>query len=318
MLKINARPLLKSGDFGLLIAVLILFSILSLFSKNFLSSFNIFTVIRTLSLYIAIGLAQAFPIAIGNMNLSVGAIGAIGTIVTGYFLQNLGMPGWIAVSVALIAGIIAGALNGFLTAIAGINSFVVTLSTLFLYTGLVLGITKGFPFNEIPRSFTYLGKEGFLNIPLLFYLIIFILIVCYIFFYHTTFGRRVIATGGDIEAAKLAGVNTKMIVFSVHCMSGFLAALTGILYVSRIGTAQPAAGSEWLIISFAVAIIGGTALKGGYISPLGILLGGTIMVFINNGLILLKASIYYQEAFFGLLILLAIGIDRIREIYRGY
>jgi ribose transport system permease protein len=315
--KIKAKSLLKSGDFGLFIAVLILFLVLSFSSKSFLSNYNIFTVVRVLSLYIAIGLAQAFPLVIGNMNLSVGAIGGLATIATGYLLQDLGMPGWIAVIVALTVGVIAGALNGLLTAMAGINSFVVTLSTLFIYSGLVLGITKGYPFTELPKSFTFLGKEGFLNIPLLFYFIVFVLIICYLFFYHSTFGRRILATGGDIQAAKLAGVNTKMIVFSVHCMSGFIAALTGILYVSRIGTAQPAAGSEWLVVSFAVAIIGGTALKGGYISPLGILLGGIIMVLINNGLILIKASIYFQETFFGLLILMAIGIDRIREIYRG-
>jgi len=308
--------LLKKGDFGLFIVASILFLVLSFFSKSFLTSYNIFTVLRVLSLYIAIGLSQAFPIAIGNVNLSVGAIGGLATITTGFFLQDLGTPGWLAVTMALTVGVISGALIGVLVAKAGMNSFVVTLSTLFIYTGLVLGLTKGFSFTDIPRSFTFMGKESFLNIPLLFYFIVFVLIICYLFFNHTTFGRRILATGGDIEAAKLAGINTKMIVFSVHCMSGFMAALTGILYVSRIGTAQPAVGSEWLIVSFAVAIIGGTALKGGYISPLGILLGGIIMVLINNGLILLKVSIYFQETFFGLLILLAISIDRIREIHR--
>lgn len=313
MRKINAKFLLRKTEFSLFIITLMVFLVLTFFSKSFLTSYNSFTILRTISLYIVIGLAQAFPIAIGNMNLSVGAIGGLATITTGFFLQNLGTCGWVAVIAALTVGLIAGAVNGVLIAKVGMNSFVVTLATMFVYKGVVLGLTKGFSFTDIPRSFTFMGTEGFFNIPLLFYFIVFILIICYLFFNHITLGRRTLATGGDIEAARLAGVNTKMVVFSIHCVSGFIAALTGILYVSMIGSAQPAIGTQWLIRSFAVAIIGGTALKGGYISPLGILLGATLLVLINNGLILLKASIYFQETFFGLIILLAIIIDRIRE-----
>ena len=102
-----------------------------------------------------------------------------------------------------------------------------------------------------------------------------------------------------------------------NLQSGFFAALTGVLYVSRMGSAQPATGQNWMIISFAVAIIGGTALQGGYISALGLFAGGLIMVFIKNGLIMLEANVYFEQAFLGLIILLAVSLENVRHVIRA-
>jgi ribose transport system permease protein len=132
---------------------------------------------------------------------------------------------------------------------------------------------------------------------------------------NTVFGRRMLATGGNAAAARLSGIATDRMVVSAHVLSGAFAALAAILWASKLGSAAPETGDDWLIISFAVAIIGGTGLNGGIISALGILMGSAIFMLIKHGLVEVKANPYYANSFLGLLILLAIVVDRVREIY---
>ena len=134
-------------------------------------------------------------------------------------------------------------------------------------------------------------------------------------FKYTVFGRQLQATGSNREAAELSGINTDRIIMGANLLSAFFAAMGGLLWVSRIGSAQPALGQNWLIISFAVAIIGGTALQGGRITALGLFGGAMIMVLIKNGLILMQANVYFEQAFLGSIILLTILLDRMREIW---
>lgn len=269
---------------------MVLFITLSLSSKNFLSAYNIYTIGRTLSIFALIGAAQAVVISIGDMNISAGAIGGLATITAGYFMDILHLPGMVAALIALVVGAAAGAINGIISTKLGINSFIVTLSTMFVYTGINFGFTQGYSFNNIPKSFSFLGKNSFLGIPLLFIVVIIIFIIMFFFFNFNLTGRRMLAVGQNQVAAKFSGINNVNIKIFSHSLSGFLAALAAILYISRMGTAQPTVGQDWLVISFAVAIIGGTSLTGGSISPLGLLMGAIIMVLIKNGLILLKTN----------------------------
>ena len=142
-----------------------------------------------------------------------------------------------------------------------------------------------------------------------------VLLVIHYLFRHTVMGRRLLATGGSPEAARLSGIDTDRMVLLSHLLSGGLAALAAVLWVSRMGSAQPATGKDWLITSFAVAIVGGTGLAGGSISALGLLMGAVIIVLIKNGLVMLEANVYYEQAFLGSIILLAVVVSRIRDIY---
>ena len=311
----NLKFIIRSSNTGLFIAVLIIFIILSAAASNFLSALNLYTLGRTLSIYCFIGLAQAITLVAGNMNLSVGAIGGLSTITTGYLLQVMGYPGWVAVIAGIAVGVMAGAFNGLLVSKLGMNSFVVTLGTLFFYTGLVYGLTKGFPFNEIPKSFLFVGKQKILGVPLLLYITIICLVVVFLFFRYSIAGRRMLTVGENPTAAKFSGVNVSNIILLSHMLSGLSASIGAILYVSRIGSASPQTGQDWLVISFAVAIIGGTALSGGMITAFGLFLGGVLMVMIKSGLVFLKANIYWEQAFLGTIILIAVVIDRFRSIY---
>lgn len=309
------KNLMRRSETGITIAAIILFIIFSFASPSFLTAYNIFNVSRNISMYVFIAIAQALAIVGGGMNLSVGAIGGLGVVATGYFIDVLGAPPWVAVVVALFVGLAAGTFNGVIITKVGLNSFVVTLATLFIFTGLVYGFTKGYPYINIPKSFTIIGRKGVFGLPYLFWLVVCALGFLYYMFKFMRFGRRLIATGGSIEATRLSGVNTDRIIIISNILSGLFAALAGVLWVSRMGSAQPSTGQNWLIISFAVAIIGGTALSGGAISALGIFMGGVIIVMIRNGLILLNVNVYFEQTFLGVIILLAVAVDRIRTLY---
>jgi ribose transport system permease protein len=309
------KNILRRSETGIILAAIILFIIFSITSPSFLTAYNIFNVLRNISLYVFIAIAQALAIVGGGMNLSVGAIGGLGVVATGYFIDVMGFPPWIAVLIALFVGITAGAFNGVIITKVGINSFVVTLATLFVFTGIVYGITKGYPYINIPKSFTFIGRKGVFDLPYLFLLVVGALGFLFYMFKFMRFGKRLLATGGSIEATRLSGVNTDRIIIMSNILSGLFAAIAGVLWVSRMGSAQPSTGQNWLIISFAVAIIGGTALSGGFISALGLFMGGVIIVLIRNGLILLEVNVYFEQTFLGFIILLAVAVDRIRMTF---
>jgi len=308
------RTLLQKRESAIVIPAFILFFIFSVTTDSFLTAYNIFNISRNLAFNVFIALGQAVVLAIGGMNLSVGAIGGLATITCGHMIMNMGLPGWAAIAAALLVGVLSGAVNGLAITKLKLNSFIVTLSTSFIFTGLVYGISKGYAYTEIPKTFTYVGRKAFLFFPVVFWVMVVTLIVIHYVYHHTVTGRRLLATGGNLDAARLSGINTDKMLVIANMLSGFFAAMTGVLYVSRMGSAQPATGQNWMVISFAVSIIGGTALTGGVITSVGLFAGGVIMVLIKNGLILLEANVYFEQAFLGAIILLTVSLDRIKGI----
>jgi ribose transport system permease protein len=311
------KQMLGKRETGIVIPALILFCIFSIFTDSFLTEYNMFNISRNLAFNVFIALGQAVVIAIGGMNLSVGAIGGLSTIVVGHLLVNAGMPGGVAVVAGILTGILAGFLNGLVITKLKLNAFIVTLSTSFIFTGIVYGVSKGYPYTDIPKSFTYVGRKSIGGVPIVFWILIVVLAGLYYLYRHTVLGRRLLATGGNENAARLSGINTDRMILTANVLSGFFASMTGVLYVSRMGSAQPATGQNWMVTSFAVAIIGGTSLDGGIISSVGLLAGGIIMVLIKNGLILMEANVYFEQAFLGAIILFTVSLDSIKALLKG-
>lgn len=245
--------------------------------------------------------------------MSVGAIGSMATVIMGICFQDFGLNPWLTVPLVLLFGLAAGLLNGLIITKLRINSFIVTLSTMFVYMGLRSGISGGSPYTT-PDDFGFIGQENLLNVSWVFVLVVLILAGAAYVFSSTVFGRQLLATGGNESAARLCGIATDQMILWAHGISGILAGLAAVLWASMIGSAAPETGDTWLIGSFAVAIIGGTGLNGGSISIPGIFLGGAIFILIQNGLIDIKANPYFANSFLGGLILLAIVLDRVREI----
>jgi ribose transport system permease protein len=304
--------ILRRSDISVVLATVVLFVIFALSNESFLTPYNLFNVARTASLYVFVALGQAIVIVIGGMNLSLGAIGGLTVVIAGWTMDTMGWHPLVAVALALLVGIAAGAFNGIIIVKSKLNSFVVTLASSFIFTGLVLGISKGFPYTKIPKSVTVLGRGDVINIPYLFILMGITLILMAYIFKFTVVGRRILATGGNVEAARLSGVRTDSIILLCNILSGFFAAVAGLLWISRMGSAQPSTGTEWLIISFAVAIIGGTSLSGGEFSALGIFASAVMLTLIKNGLIMMNVNVYFEQTFLGFIILLAVSIESIR------
>jgi ribose transport system permease protein len=311
----DARRLLRSKDAGITLSALTLFLFFSVASRSFLTQYNLFNVSRTVGFFALVALAQAAALVVGGMNLSVGAIGGLATITAGYLMTGANLPGGVAAVAAVLVGLIAGAANGLVITKLKIGSFITTLSTLFVFTGLVFGISEGYAYTDIPRSFTMLGRGKLLFLSNLFWVALLILAATYCVFCHTVFGRHLLATGSNPEAARLSGINTSRMILAANILSGFYAALAAVLWVSRMGSAQPATGKDWLINSFAIAIVGGTGLSGGSISSLGVLMGAVIIVLIKNGLVMLDANVYFEQTFLGCIILVAVILNRTRELF---
>ncbi len=311
---LERRVLIPGRTIGLIIAAALLFGVIAAYSETFLSPYTQFVVSRLVAQFVLIALAQAVCLVVGGMNLSVGAIGSLTTVALGLCLEDWGLSGWAAVPVGLAVGAACGLVNGLLIVKVKINSFIVTLSTMFIFMGLRSGISGGNPY-AVPDSFTVVGQGNIFGVPYFFLVMLVVLVGVAYMYRNTVFGRRMLATGGNEDAARLSGIRTDRMILSANVLSGFFAALAAILYASELGSAAPETGDSWLIVSFAVAIIGGTGLNGGVISALGILMGGIIYTLIRHGLIEIKANPYYMNVYLGLLILLAISIDRGREVY---
>jgi ribose transport system permease protein len=307
--------LVRRGDFSVVFATLVLFVIFSIGSPSFLTEYNLFNLGRTAALYVFVAMGQAIVVVIGGMNLSLGAIGALAVVAAGSAMQDFGLDPVVAFALALVVGIVAGLFNGAIITRLRLNSFVATLATSFIFAGLVTGISKGSPYTQIP-DVTFIGTGDLFRIPILFVLMVVLLAIVAYFFRFAVTGRRILATGGNAEAARLSGIRTNRMVLVANALSGFFAALAGILWITRVGSAQPSTGSDWLIISFAVAIIGGTSLAGGEISALGLGAAAVMLTLIKNGLVMFNVNVYFEQTFLGLVILLAVSLPSLRAIGR--
>jgi ribose transport system permease protein len=320
----STRPTFGQTDWvsgrtlGLIMFAGILMIVMSLSSPGFLSEETFFSQSRYIAFYVLVAMSQAICLAIGDMNLAVGAVGSITTVALGLMVA----PGyanaspWLAVPLVFLLGPATGLLHGIIITRLKINAFIVTLSTMFVFMGLRSGISGGSAYT-MPRSLWWLGQGGIGWLPYLVLIVLAILFGVSVLYGRTVLGRWLIATGTNPIATQFSGINTNRMIVIAHVLSGCFAALAAIVWASWNGNAAPSTGDDWLIISFAVAIIGGTGLKGSLISPMGILMGAIIFKLIQHSLVILKINDNYSNTLLGGLILLAIMMDRAREHFGG-
>lgn len=314
--KYNIASLMTESSLGI-IAIVVLSSILmAILTDGFLTPANFFATSRTFSLWIIVGFSQMMALVIGQFNLAVGAIGGLSAVIAGYLFQNTGLPIWAVVGAGLLVGAACGLIIGIIITRTGINAFIVTLGALSVFLGINYGLTGAMPYTKVPTAFILLGRGKVLGtIPLLLFVMLAVALLLYVLSKHTVFGRRMLATGGNAEAAFLSGINTKRVILISHVISGLLAGLGGVLFVARLGAAHPTIGSNWLLISFAIPVIGGVALTGGRISILGTIFGGILLTLISNALVLLGVNVFWEQFFLGVVLLFAVGMDRVRAVY---
>jgi ribose transport system permease protein len=305
------------AQIGLLAIVIGFWIFFSSQAPGFLSSFNLFNLGREVARDIVIGFAQMVVLATGGMNLAVGAIGVCAVMAAGTLMQTLALPVPVAIAGALLLGAALGWLNGFAIVRSGVNSFVITLASANLFSGAMLILTKAVPLNALPPGVGAFGrlKLGGLVSPLL---VIAVLIgaVLFVLYRYSVLGRRILAAGANPRAAAMSGVPVGRVIIVSHALSGLLAAVAGMMVVARLGAAMPAVGGEeWLLPSFLGPVLGGTLLSGGAVSVVGTVLGAALVTTLRSGLLVLQIGNFWLQLFLGLILLLAVLVDRYRGVY---
>jgi ribose transport system permease protein len=237
--------------------------------------------LRTMLLYLAvpvlIGLAQMVALAVGQMNLSVGALGGFVAVSGGTAMADLGVPAWLAVLGALVLGAGVGAINGTLVMLTRINGFIVTLATMTILTGLQYKVVGTATVSNYSQSLKDLGAASIFNIPVVFLLALVVAAVLAVFLRRAVWGRRMLASGGNPLSAKLSGISNDRSIVLAHALSGLLIGVAAVVTLASAPGVNQSIGGDWLLASFAAPIIGGTALAGGSVSVSGTILAAFII-----------------------------------------
>ncbi|RAI70867.1 ABC transporter permease [Pseudomonas fluorescens] len=282
---------------------------------GFVSSFNIFVLLRSLSIDVVIGFSTMVVLATGGMNLAIGSIGVCAVMFSGYLMQSCGISAAPAVVAGLALGIVLGWINGVVIVRTGVSAFIVTLATTSLYSGAMLILTKAQIYNQIPPGFATFARMQVGVVPVLLLVALAVGLGLLVLFRYSVLGREILSTGANARAAELSGVRVNRVIIFVHALSGFLAALAGILLLSRLGAAMPSIGQDWLLPSFLAPVLGGTLLAGGFVSVVGTVLGALLVATIRSGLLVMQVGSFWLQLFLGLILLLALFIERYRTLY---
>jgi ribose transport system permease protein len=307
------RSLVLADWFGLLVVAVLAGALLAFLQPAFLSTYNVYVLLLSFSLWVLVALAQMVIIAIGQMNLSVGAIGGLVAITFAGSMQVWGLPIPLAILLGLALGAACGLFNGVVTHVSGISAFIITLATLSIFKGINIGITEAQPFYAIPVAVKAFGAARVGGVPYMLGVSLLAILAVWLLFNRMVLGRQILAVGANRHAAELSGIRVGRVVVLAHMLSAVLAATAGMLAVARLQLGQPTIGDDWLILSFAAPVIGGAILAGGHVSVIGTCLGVVIVTLINNALVLLGIDPFFVQLLLGALILAAVMVNRYRE-----
>ncbi|MEG1311754.1 MAG: ribose ABC transporter permease [Romboutsia sp.] len=296
-----------------LIGLVLLIVVVSILNPAFLSSKNIFNILRQTSVNAIIAAGMTFVILTGGIDLSVGSILAISGAVCASLLAS-GQSIIVGIIAAIVVGAIIGFLNGFAIAKGKLQPFIATLATMTVLRGLTLVFTDGKPItlgsNELAISFGNIGGGMIFGIPTPAIIMLVVFAICAYVLHNTKMGRYTYALGSNEEATKLSGLNTDKIKIWVYTISGILASIAGIIITSRLYSAQPTAGTGYELDAIAAVVLGGTKLAGGKGKISGTIIGALIIGVLSNALNILDVSSYYQMMVKGIVILIAVLLDR--------
>lgn len=317
----NTRPPEKSvlaritgiKESGIILAIILMGLVITIANPNFLTPYNFQIVARQVSFIAIVAAGQTLVLLLGGIDLSVGAIAGLSAILGAMMMTSGGIDPFLSTALAVLFGLMCGAVNGLLIAKLKLNAFIVTLATGEVFAGAILVLTKGYAINGIPEVFQVLGQGtiGPLPVPVAIMLVIFAILAWVTT--NTPFGRSVFAVGGNREASRFTGLHSERIEIIVYAISGGAAALAGMMFVSRMNAGQPTIGASWLMPSITAAIIGGTSLSGGVGTMFGTLLGALFMALLGNGIVLMNVSSYWERVIIGLFVLIAVIVDLIRR-----
>lgn len=317
------RRIIQRPETSIILVLLVLGLVLSQSSSAFLTSDNIFNILRNNADIAIAALGVTLVILAGGIDLSIGSTMAFSGLIaamavslggtTAYQLPSFGLPPAIAFALGVLAGATVGLVNGLLVVRLKVVPFIATLGMLGVVRGLVVGLTSGQTVRNFPQEFIALG-QGYLGpvpVPVIFLIVLAIAVA--IFLSYHVWGTYIYAIGGNETSAMLTGLPVNRVKLLTYVLSGALAGVGGVLVVARLGVSAPTQALGYELFVIASAVIGGVSLSGGRGTVLGAVLGAILIGVLNNALVLLRVESYWQQAFTGGIILLSALIDRLRQ-----
>lgn len=296
---------------GALVGLIALVIALAIATPAFLTADNLINVGVQAATVAIIAFGMTFVIVTGGIDLSVGAVAALGGMVTAFMWAEAGLPGWITLILGLATGLLAGCIAGLSIAYGKLPAFIATLAMMSIARGLTLVISEGSPIAS-PEAVNWMGADlGFLPMPIV--MMVLAGLICWFILSRTVLGRSMYAIGGNMEAARLSGLPVRRILISVYALSGIFAAWAGLVMTARLSSAQPNAGTGYELDAIAAVVIGGASLAGGRGGAWGTLVGALLLAVIRNGLNLLNVSSFWQQIVIGIVIAAAVGFDVFRN-----
>jgi ribose transport system permease protein len=295
-------------------ALILLVGVVTVLNPAFLEPANLMNLLRQISINGLIAFGMTFVILTGGIDLSVGSTLAL-TSALAAGMMVAGVDPILTIFIAVLIGAILGAVNGLFIAKGKMAPFIVTLATMTIYRGLTLLYTEGKPITGFGDSYAFqlFGKGYFLGIPVPAVTMIIVFVVLWFMLHKMSFGRKTYAIGGNEKAALISGIRVDRVKVMIYSISGMMAALAGMILTSRLGSAQPTAGQTYEMDAIAAVVIGGTSLAGGKGRIAGTFIGVLIIGILNNGMNLLGISAFYQQVVKGVVILIAVLLDRKRS-----
>lgn len=301
------------GRSGLLLALILLFVILSLVAPNFLSARNMFNVLRQVSFVGIIACGMTLALIGAEVDLSVGSVVALTSSLLGVLVVKVGWPLVPGILVVLAEATLVGTFAGWVRVRWDIPGLIVTIALMLSLRGMAFVLTNAYPIPITNDSFAFLGGGDIVGVP--FPALIFLVMMGLFWFIstRTVYGRSVYAVGGNAEATRLSGIPVNRVRITIFATTGLLAAISGVLLTSRLNSGYAGVGVGWEFDVISAVIIGGTSLFGGEGSILGTLLGVLFIGLLGNGMVLLGVNPYLQDVARGVIILLAVLLSALQR-----
>ena len=304
-----ANLIQTAGILPILVVIVIIFSFIA---PNFLTEMNMLNIVRQASINIVLATGMTVVILTGGIDLSVGSVLAV-SAVTAMAVSLMPELGWAAVPLALLIGLVLGAINGALVAYAGLPPFIVTLGSMTTLRGLAYLLAGGTTIINSKINFAWIGNAYLGPLPWLVVIAFLVLLATWFLLRHTVLGIYIYGVGGNPQAARLTGIKVNQVLLFVYAFSGLLAGLGGVMTTSRLYSANGVLGTGYELDAIAAVILGGTSFVGGIGTVVGTLFGALIISTLNNGLTLMNVSFFWQLVVKGLVIIIAVALDKYRH-----
>jgi len=298
---------------NILIALVLLCAVFYWVNPSFLNLLSIQIMFRDVAVFAMLGVGVTLVIITGGIDLSLGSMVALTNMLVAWCMVDQGVAMLPAIFIILIFSALVGVMHGTFVTKVGVPPFIITLGTLIIARGMAAAMKKGWIVSGLPEPFLFIGQGQIWIFPVQFVILMIVVVIVAFILDFTVLGRHIYATGGNIEAARVSGINVDRVRILCYLASGLASGITGVIIASRLGEGNPIVGNAWELWAIAATVIGGTSLFGGEGSVLGVVIGAAIISVMKNGLQFAGISSYYHDPILGCVLVIAVTYDVIRR-----